>query len=1626
MARVRSVDFLPQIFQTETNKQFLAATLDQLIQEPKFKKTQGFIGRTVGPGVNPNDKYVVEPTKTRSDYQLEPGVVSLDPADTTTIKNIITYPGMLDALEFQGSPTQRPDRLFSSDYYTWDPFINFDTFVNFSQYFWLPNGPNAVDVAATGVPVTDDFEVTRANGVYTFSGIPGENPTIEVVRGGSYTFQVAQNSTETVNYRVGNSGISAYTIDFLNNPTLTLARGNTYVFNLNLQGDFPFWIKTEQTLGSANPYNDGVSRNGSNFGLVTFTVPRNAPDTLYYVSGTQTNMRGTLNIVDGTPGTGPGFWIQTDPGVSGKIPTTPNISSRDVFGVTNNGEDLGTVIFNVPTKTAQSFYYNLPVFSQNVDLLTELQFEQINNQPLDTFIETYGGIDGITSLNNRTLIFTNSNSDAESGGWIQTSFFDPLEAGSANNGLLGSFDTEPFSYTAEIAPEDRYQLWQISYVVSDGITYLRLSRIATIDNLNKWTIRYGTVYSSTNWYKDAAGEFRQIPLLTALLNTLYYQDGTDPEIFGTIKLLDETESSTLFIDDILGQKNYTSPNGVSFTNGLKVVFRGDVIPTSYSSGTISFVCTSTNAGFNTISTATTEDLYVGQRIVFTGTVIGGLVAGQSYYVQSIVNSFQFTVSSVVDGSAVTLTTATADMNATAINYREYYVAGVGTAIELLPVTNFVTPESYVINDNDSSLPVPEELDYFTIDRASQDLNPWTRSNRWFHIDVINATAAYNNTVATLDNNYRGKRPIIQFRPDIRLFNMGTQGKQPVDIIDQLETDAFSNIQGSTGYSVDGYTFTNGTRVIFAADEDPDVRDKIYVVEFIVPDTVPPLIAQPIINLTLASDGEVLTNQSTLCLSGNTLQGLTFWYDGAAWIEAQQKTSVQQAPLFDVYDADQVSFGNQAKYPSSDFIGSKLFSYAIGDTGILDTVLKIPLQYLSISNVGDIVFDNNLYKDTFVYTRDNVSVTIAISSGSAREYADRTVYTRLIGWQNAITTTQMYQQFKFTYNTGTLKLDIPVIDQTGSSVPVVKVYVGSVFQDPTKYTYVISGNNTTITLLNTYVVGDIIEVLVLSDQISAAAFYQVPSNLQNNPLNANSTSFTLGTIRQNYESICENLPGIQGAIAGANNTRDLGNIIPYGLTILQQSAPMTLAGYFLRSEEYNIFNALTYNSREYLKFKNIMLDNVTQQEINFQTTAQILDTAIEEINAGKVETQPFYWSDMLPSGAVYTENTYTVSFITSNVFDTVQVYNYTSANYLGLNVYLNSRLLTRDLEYTVATDGPRVTILVTLSVGDQIAIREYTSTYGNFVPNTPTKLGLYRAFRPRITVQQTSTGEQTVLIGHDGSVTKTFDDIRDDVLLEFETRIFNNLKLDGNPVPLVAADVIPGQFRDTGFTYSEVNNILSQDFLSWVAWNKLDYNTQDYQANNEFTWNYSEAQNKLNNDYLLGAWRGIYRYFYDTQQPEYTPWEMLGLSIKPDWWDDTYGPAPYTEGNLVLWDDMEAGYVRDPVAPYYLPNYARPGLTSVIPTGGEGALLSPFDSVVGTWDAGQFRKSWSIGDGGPVEASWWNSSSYPFAVMRLLALTQPAKFFALFADRDLYRYQEEFGQYLYNDRYRLDANGIEIY
>jgi hypothetical protein len=75
-------------------------------------------------------------------------------------------------------------------------------------------------------------------------------------------------------------------------------------------------------------------------------------------------------------------------------------------------------------------------------------------------------------------------------------------------------------------------------------------------------VRYGNTYSNTNWYKDTTGLFTQIPLLTAVNDTLYYQDGTDPEIFGKIKLLDQAGRTTTLLKILLGKKTIQRPTAL--------------------------------------------------------------------------------------------------------------------------------------------------------------------------------------------------------------------------------------------------------------------------------------------------------------------------------------------------------------------------------------------------------------------------------------------------------------------------------------------------------------------------------------------------------------------------------------------------------------------------------------------------------------------------------------------------------------------------------------------------------------------------------------------------------------------------------------------------------------------------------------------------------------------------------------------------------------------------------------------------------------------------------------------------------------------------------------------------------
>tara|TARA_B100002019_G_scaffold293364_1_gene320435 strand:+ start:12790 stop:18345 length:5556 start_codon:yes stop_codon:yes gene_type:complete len=104
-------------------------------------------------------------------------------------------------------------------------------------------------------------------------------------------------------FAVVNSGSGAYAFNgdgfsgATNNPTLYLQRGLKYKFSVNASGH-PFYIKTNNVIGSGSLYSTGVTNNGAAVGDIFFEVPMNAPDLLYYQCQYHAQMHGLIRIFD--------------------------------------------------------------------------------------------------------------------------------------------------------------------------------------------------------------------------------------------------------------------------------------------------------------------------------------------------------------------------------------------------------------------------------------------------------------------------------------------------------------------------------------------------------------------------------------------------------------------------------------------------------------------------------------------------------------------------------------------------------------------------------------------------------------------------------------------------------------------------------------------------------------------------------------------------------------------------------------------------------------------------------------------------------------------------------------------------------------------------------------------------------------------------------------------------------------------------------------------------------------------------------------------------------------------------------------------------------------------------------
>ena len=97
------------------------------------------------------------------------------------------------------------------------------------------------------------------------------------------------------NYKWSVSILGAFPVS---NPPLYLRRGAAYTLSVSADATHVFWIKTVDSIGSANAYSSGLSANGvTTFTTITFDVPADAPDSLFYNCGTHAEMHGPINVV---------------------------------------------------------------------------------------------------------------------------------------------------------------------------------------------------------------------------------------------------------------------------------------------------------------------------------------------------------------------------------------------------------------------------------------------------------------------------------------------------------------------------------------------------------------------------------------------------------------------------------------------------------------------------------------------------------------------------------------------------------------------------------------------------------------------------------------------------------------------------------------------------------------------------------------------------------------------------------------------------------------------------------------------------------------------------------------------------------------------------------------------------------------------------------------------------------------------------------------------------------------------------------------------------------------------------------------------------------------------------------
>lgn len=178
------VKLLPEVLQTDANRQIISTTLDNITSRGSLEQINGFVGKKQGGYYSPaQDRYLPDNAE-RAKYQLSPSPVSYDEDE---IYSVITIDDLKNSLKNLDASTNNWNTQLDIESYTFSPPFDIDKFINFNSYFWIDDiiyiKINTVDISA----IVGKTSATIGN--------------IQLKNGLSFKFTTNTGSTSIVNLR---------------------------------------------------------------------------------------------------------------------------------------------------------------------------------------------------------------------------------------------------------------------------------------------------------------------------------------------------------------------------------------------------------------------------------------------------------------------------------------------------------------------------------------------------------------------------------------------------------------------------------------------------------------------------------------------------------------------------------------------------------------------------------------------------------------------------------------------------------------------------------------------------------------------------------------------------------------------------------------------------------------------------------------------------------------------------------------------------------------------------------------------------------------------------------------------------------------------------------------------------------------------------------------------------------------------------------------------------------------------------------------------------------------------------------------------------------------------------------